>query len=283
MLQVAACSAAGPPLPEPADRQPWPMSGSLFFKPPQNLFFHLNLGELTLKPIRRRGTGPLLRTDFQLRILGQQRDGSVRVRSWQGNAWMRPEQPGIVELAGERCYLFGKRYWEDKLQPLERWQCDQLVLQYRLRQTAMGLELQSIQTERTRYSDWFGPHRIHSIPGRQAGSQVFGGWLIPRHFLIQQQRQITTKSGVALAPLDNAVQSKMERCGAIVWGYQAGLRVPVGRQLQRLNAEGHKQADLRIISNPGDFLLIDKDSPVDDRLEFAWTDRNLRPAVNFFE
>ena len=98
-----------------------------------------------------------------MRTLGQNKNGAIRERSYEGLAYRINKN--LMELRADRCYLFGKQDWEDRLVPLERWDCDHLFFTYRSKSNFKKREvLKAVKTKRTIYANWFSPTDLIPMP-----------------------------------------------------------------------------------------------------------------------
>ncbi|MEQ9367182.1 MAG: hypothetical protein RIF32_23315 [Leptospirales bacterium] len=263
---AGACSVSGPPFrAAPVGERALPSileKGYYRFTPTVSFFDGPQLGEVyfsrTRSPENSRGL-------FHMRILGRDLKGAIRVRQYEGETHRFGER---IELRAQRCYLFGKRDWDDRLTPLSRWECDHLVFAF-----SSASSFERVDTlhpvpdyERDEFSDWFQARKLSPMPGsadefttpvRTAQNQkpiFFAGQIFP------------TPPGETL-PDDATV---------VVWGFNAGRVLRDGQILQvrgtrraplnqndsaspaAISARPYDQSftgRLKIISRPGDFLL----------------------------
>lgn len=155
------CTAHGPPFPIQESTEPVTVSGRFRFKPTTE-WYQNGIGEVYIEKSRK----PLV-TYFRMAIVGTNRAGALRYRLYEGKVFRTGK---IIELRGDKCYLFGRKVWSDRSVPLERWDCDHLIFAFH---PGPGGGLKGIQTERTAESDWFGP--VDLIPLPQQGRAHFAG------------------------------------------------------------------------------------------------------------
>ncbi len=168
-----------------------------------------------------------------MRILGRQPDGSLRLRQYEGEVHRLGAR---AELRSKRCYVFGKDQFEDRLTPLERWDCEHLYFVYESPSAfARRDTLAPIATERTIYADWFAPAPLEPLP-------TVGEFADRPHFAGQ------------IAPL-RPQESPGENADAVVWGYDAARRLRNGNILEALDEHGAVVGRLRVVARPGDFIL----------------------------
>ena len=133
--------------------------------------------------------------------VGQNKNGAIRQNTYEGLAYLLDKE--TLELRSERCYKHGKKYWEDRLEPLERWDCDHLFFTFKSRTNFTKREvLERFKSTRTLSSDWLKLKSLIPMPlplnkGSIKKPVYFSGQLLP---------------------LDD---NKDEEPLAIVWGYRA--------------------------------------------------------------
>ena len=262
-----ACSVSGPPSRDaPKSTEAFPIeSGYYRFAPGVQFSDGPQLGEVYFSRTKSRENPRGL---FLMRVLGRDRKGAIRVRQYEGEALRFGSR---AELRAERCYLFGKREWDDRMSPLKRWECDHLVFVFESPSDFTRIEtLQPVLDHpRTEYSDWFAASPLVPMPGNETGapgrSVFFAGQIFP------------TEAGEIL-PDDATV---------VVWGYDAGRLLRDGQVLEvygHQNNTGESGAadanpiigKLKIISRPGDFLLCRWTSPQTLRTGVAFTRESLQ-------
>ena len=263
-----ACSAGGPPYPaaaadkeaaqksltaaESEGRELSIIEGYYRFAPAVSLFGDPQLGEVFL----RRTRGRIVKWIFYMRILGRDSEGSIRIRQYEGDAVLTASNQ--VELRSERCYLFGKKNWDDRLAPIQRWTCDHLYFLYESDSNFARREmLRPVNGPRQDGVEWFQATPLEPLPLNSAGNSEdgphFAGQIFP----------LTAEESASLP--DNA--------DIVVWGYNAGrllrngqvLRVQVrprhyGTNISVQDSSRNQSAvldggELRIVSRPGDFIL----------------------------
>lgn len=243
------CSAGGPPFRDDPPAPGAPFGGRFAFDPPVRLHAGGTLGEVILEPAARNPEF----TAFRLRIVGIAWDRTIRMRSYEGRAVLRD---GALELRTDRCYLFGKREWEARMVPQERWACEHLIFSFL---SPNGFQkrapLQSRSAERTRYGDWLGPLTLAPLP------------LADNAPLLREPDKTRDPyfAGRIFELLPNG--------RIVVWGYRAGYLMKKGQVLLVTEPDGKPAGRLRIVSHPGDFLIaepIDK-GPTFRRGQIAYT------------
>ncbi len=263
-LLVAGCSVSGPPFRDaPAGTAPLPAVladvGYYRFTPTVEFFTGgAQLGEVFFRRAQRQarsageesertrvGAGPEDDGLFYLRVLGRDDKGAIRVRQYEGAA---VRQGPRIELRAERCYLFGKRLWDDRLTPLKRWDCDHLVFVFESASDfARADRLHPLLDQpRSRFAEWFGATPLIPMPGdliadanvesADISAAVFAGQIFPLP----------------------AGEELPEAADAIVWGYGAGQTLRDGQLLdvESRRADGTLvRGRVRVVARPGDFLL----------------------------
>lgn len=242
MAVLVSCSAKGPPYtPVPGELlEPFPLKGIFFFRPGAALYRRSLRGEVVLEPSYAQPK----KGHFKMRIVGRKRSGAIRMRSYEGRAYLRPD--GLLELYSRHCFEFGKRDWSDRLTPLRSWTCDHLVFQFKTNDLSRAGILRGTATERTRHADWLGrfdlirlPRRIKpAFSGQVLGETAAGQW--------------------------------------VVWGYDAGKKVRDGTPLRLLDGYGRQIGRLRVKSRPGDFLLCDVEGGAVRSGRVAYTTRKIK-------
>ena len=251
----------GPVFPSLPRDKAVPLAGRYIF-PVKVPFYKKNLlGELVLEK-SKNSYGTRRKTYFSMRVLGQNLQDSIRVRSYEGLAYQI--NPNIMELRSERCYVSGKRDWEDRLIALEKWNCDHLFFSYESPSNFARREtLRSVQTDRTRYSDWFLPEKLIPIPFKRASLKnlvFFAGQIIP---------------------LEDTLKTKL----VVVWGYQGARLLREGDILTAQDETGEKVGEMKVISRPGDFIICQwMDVPVAKakiayKLEFPFKHREYADTM----
>ncbi len=160
LIFFLSCSAKGPPFPSLPEGMPLLKEGHFRFTPAVPFYESYQKGALSIEK-------SLHSASFTIRIVGKNRAGAIRIRSYEGTARNLGD---ILELRSEHCYVFGKRSWDDRLVPMERWDCDHLIFDFH---TVSG-RIVSVPTERTVYSDWFGAVELRPMPEKS----VFAGQIL---------------------------------------------------------------------------------------------------------
>jgi len=174
------------------------------------------------------------RTFFYLRTAGINPIESIRVRSYEGLAYQMGD---ALELRAERCYIHGKKDWEDRLVPLEGWDCEHMIFQLTPRTRCTSDIFETAHSQRTVYTEWFGDFAALAMP-----ASTFAGQILTR---LDNDR-------VVLCGRDGG---RILRDGQILEAYKSakdgrGVDQPAGR--------------LRVVSRPGDFIIAkwEEKSPV---------------------
>ncbi len=242
------CSAKGPPVPPPAagDLRPFGLEGVFFFRPGIQLYARYLRGEVVLeKKFQDPNEGY-----FKMRTVGLTRLGAIRMRSYEGRAFMRAD--GALELYGKNCFEFGKRTWEDRLTPLRSWTCDHLVFQYDTTELPARGILRAIRSGRTASSEFLGRADLVALP--------FG----------------------VRPSFSGQVLGLTETGQTVVWGYEGGKKTRDGTALRLLDGFGHQIGQLRVKSRPGDFLICDAAGGLLEGGRVAYTTESVRRG-SFFE
>ena len=224
----AFCSAKGPAFPDAPALERFDLEGPYRFDL-SSKFYNKNLAnEVSFEKSKRKPK----KNYFVMRTLGQNLNGSIRQRSYKGLAYRLGKN--IVELRTERCYIHGKRDWENRITPLERWDCDHLFFAYksssnfRIRDT-----LEPVETERAKYIEWFSPTALIPMPTSKASSKR------PVYFAGQ------------IISLEESPKTKQ----VIVWGHSAGRLLRDGQILRAQDEKGKSVGKLKVLSRPGDFIV----------------------------
>ncbi|HQI18667.1 MAG TPA: hypothetical protein PLW55_04925 [Leptospiraceae bacterium] len=248
---LAACKAYGPPYAGIAagDRIPDSIAATTYaISIPQTFYRISQKAELTFER-----SGPTW-TYFDLRIVGQNPIASIRVHSYEGKAFMTD---GVLELRTEKCYERGKKDWEDRLTPLDGWDCEHLWFQ--LVELAPGSGIfQSARSDRTQYSDWIGS--ITAVPLSRA---TFSGQILTT--LPDQSVIVYGKNA-----------GRLLRDGMTLEAREVDL-LPLGRPAKKDQTTG----TLKVISRPGDFIVAQwEGTPAPANAAFSFAPR---PAKSMFD
>lgn len=145
-----------------------------------------------------------------------------------------------LELRTERCYLFGKREWEARMVPQQRWDCEHLIFTFQSQDNFRTRRaLRGQPGARTRYADWLG--RFDLVP-------------LPRPDGTPLTRTVDRSRDPYFA---GRVMEILENGRVVVWGYRAGFLLKRGAILELAEAGGVPVARLRIVSHPGSFLITE--------------------------
>jgi hypothetical protein len=235
-LSVVACSASGPPFRDAPTGELSPIeSGYYRFDPAPQFFDDPLLGEVYFSRTRSRENPQSL---FHMRMLGRDRKNAIRVRQYEGEVW---RFGGRIELRARRCYLFGKREWDDKLTPLSRWECDHLIFTYESPSefTRPDVLRPIADSPRGEFTEWFQATPLHPMPS-PAGAESLS------------DRRIFFAGQIFPLPAGELLPAEAQ---VVVWGYQGGRLLRDGQTLTVQDAQGQVQGRLKVVSRPGDFLL----------------------------
>lgn len=181
---------------------------------------------------------------FQMRIAGRNPIESIRIRSYEGTAHRFGDS---IELRSNRCYIHGKKEWEDRLVPLEGWDCEHLFFQMLLLDSTMET-LQSTRGERTIYANWFGDFSALAMP-----QSTFAGQIIAT--LDNERVVIWGRDGGVIL-----------RDGQILEGYQMDLQA-----FGQTRMEPRPAGTFRVLSRPGDFIIAKRETRGDREANVALT------------
>ena len=268
------CSAQGPMLVNQPGLIPADLSGNYSFDPGLTFWKHSQHGQISFKKIKKAGLYEHIKTHFYLQILGQTTQGAVRIRRYEGIAVM---ENGLLELRSQRCYTLGKRYWEDKLKPLERFDCDHLVFVFQSNSHFQKRDtLEPVPSPKSRHLDWFKMSSLHPLPGTHRADVYFSGQIMYITDLVAQSFQRQIRDRLVTEPLDNHIESKIKHADVIVWGMAAGELLRDNQELIALDKDGQETGILEIISRPGDTILCKWKVQPKARAMGAYTRHNLR-------
>ena len=155
-------SPSGPPFPDlPAGADIF-SDGRYFFTPPVAFYRKVQLGEILFKKMNK---SPHSR--FYMSIAGKDLGGNFRLRSYEGTSH---RTGNTLEMRVEKCYVFGKKSIDERLSPMERWDCDHLIFSFEIE----GAILKWASSPRTKFSDWTGPFN----PTREPGGALFSAQIL---------------------------------------------------------------------------------------------------------
>ena len=250
-----SCSAKGPVFPNAPALKPLNLEGPYRFSLTSQFYYKNLVNEVFFEKSRSRAP----KTHFVIRTLGKNLNGSIRQRSYEGLAYRLEAK--TMELRTERCYLHGKQDWEDRITPLERWDCDHLFFVYQSPSDFRKREvLKPLKTERTKYSDWFSPTELIPMPAVKTSPQrpvFFAGQIIT---------------------LDESPKSKL----VIVWGHAGGRLLRKGQILTAQNEKGQNIGKLKVLSRPGDFIVCRWLGPHRPQAKIAYALKAAYQAEQFF-
>jgi len=170
-----------------------------------------------------------------MRFAGVNPSGSIRVRSYEGRAYWKQE---FVELRPDRCYEFAKRSFEDRLTPVEGWDCDHMVLQFHPVENTNGPGLMvSRPGEYTVFSDWLGTLQAVPLPAAHFAGQI-----------------LTTEDNKTIVFGANAGKKLRDKQILEAWEIESS---PLGKS----PAPGRRTGDLEVIERPGDFIITSWKGP----------------------
>lgn len=242
LLFLSGCSVQGPPFPPAPAGAPGPSAGRFRFTPPVRPFPRAFLGQVEIERLQDSSA-----TEFTMTMVGRLQNGSYRVRRYEGRAILTGK--GGMELRAIRCYNLGKKEIEDKLVPLERWDCDHLIFAFRSDPSGSGSWLyDSTENSRTRATKWIGPFDlVPLVPASWREKAVFAG----------------------------QVMETLPGGEIVVWGPGGASILRDGQRLQVADARGdagEAKGSLRVISRPGDFIITRMESgepPLPESAVFA--------------
>lgn len=238
---LSACSANGPPYRDAPPGAPSKIDGNYQFSPALAFFQGARFGEIAFRQTRADQPETL----FFLRVLGRDDENVIRLRQYEGRA---VSVDGHIELRSERCYLFGKRAFDDRLTPLERWDCEHLLFPYAGPVEASGrIVLRPIDAERGDGSAWFQATELLALPQSSRGAAHFAGQIVAR----KEQ------------------ESLPEDADVVVWGFEGAERLRNGNVLDAEDSAGRPAGRLRVIARVSDFVLC------------RWIERGAEAAVAF--
>ncbi|MCE9598261.1 MAG: hypothetical protein K8S54_09870 [Spirochaetia bacterium] len=229
-ILAAGCSPSGPPFPGLSTGEPLPanlVARRYVLNLPLTFYRSSQRAELVFDQDSKGGS------HFAMRIAGRNPIESIRIRSYEGTAHRFADS---IELRSNRCYIQGKKEWEDRLVPLEGWDCEHLIFQMVL--LGSDLEtLQSVPTDHTVSANWFGDFTALAMP-----KSTFAGQIIAS--LDDERVVIWGRDGGVIL-----------RDGQILEGYQMDLQgLGQTRNLPR------PAGTFKVISRPGDFIIARRET-----------------------
>lgn len=168
-----------------------------------------------------------------MRIAGRNPLESIRVRSYEGTAHRFADS---IELRSNRCYIHGKKEWEDRLVPLEGWDCEHLIFQILPLASDMEM-LQSVQSEHTVFANWFGDFNALAMPPSTFAGQVIAS---------------LTEDRIVIWGRDGGV---ILRDGQILEGYQMDFQA-----FGQTRTAPKPAGTFRVLSRPGDFIIARRET-----------------------
>lgn len=194
---------------------------------------------------RRSSLHPLAR--FEMRVLGRNAEGALRLKTWSGTVNRAGD---VLNLHGDHCRVFGKRGVTDRLVPMERWDCDHLILRFQLE----GSTLHRLHDDarHTRRSEWFWLEKISLLtldPGAGKATGPKGRQATPSHVWAGQRM--------------NAPAGSSHAEDVFYFGYEADRHLRPGDALLLLNDSLQPVGHARVKTVVGDFVLTEEGVPVD--------------------
>lgn len=251
MFALVACSVPGPVL-KPEAESPFLLPdvgagvgiSTYSFQAGNGGWRDLRLGELVLmrkSPLRHRVT-------FSLRIVARNRVGSLRLKQYEGIVTRTGD---VLRLYTERCRIYGKRDFIDRMVPLDGWTCDHLLFQLRISADGTLEKIPEVTAE-TEDSDWLYLHRFSPLASHPGitGKPVWAGQRLvaPGDLPVeapQAKYGDETHPGGVLTSDD----------GAVYFGYDAGRHLRPGDTIT-LFADDQSTAQARVLHVVDDFVLV---------------------------
>jgi hypothetical protein len=145
-------SPSGPPFPDLHPGTDEFADGRYFFNPPVSFYKKVQIGEVLIQKGSKHSPAR-----FYLSIAGIDIDENFRIRSYEGTVH---RTNNILDLRAIKCYIFGKKNIDERLVPIERWDCDHLIFSF----TIEDKNLRWASSPYTEFSEWSGPFDLKPIP-----------------------------------------------------------------------------------------------------------------------
>jgi hypothetical protein len=253
VFSVLACSVPGPVLKPEAD-SPSTIPGlktgviTYSFQTGNGGYRDLRLGELVLM----RKSSLRDRVSFSLRIVARNRAGSLRLKQYEGFVTRKDD---ILRLYSERCRIYGKKDFIDRMVPLEGWTCDHLMFQLRILPDG-GLEKIQDNARETRDSDWLYLRRFTPLASHPAvaGRPVWAGQRLAAPDVFRGDLPVEApqaKYGDETYP--GGILTSDD--GAVYFGYDAGRHLRPGDTIT-LFGEDRSTTQARVLHVIDDFVLV---------------------------
>lgn len=238
-LAVADCRAPGPTIQRAPDA-PFDLPGvgtttgaSVWrFVPAHTDWRGDSVAELVLA--RRSSLRAVAR--FEMRLLGRNASGALRLKTWQGTV---SRSGDVLDLHADRCHVFGKRNATDRLVPLERWDCDHLVLQFRVE----GSRLQRVHDSsgRTRRTEWLRLESLDLMTRSAVGNGV-----------------MPVPGPGALSPVwaGQRLKGAPDNGETVYFGHEAERHVRAGDALLLLDPDLQPVGRAKVTAIVGDFVIV---------------------------
>lgn len=252
---LVACSVPGPVL-KPEAESPFILPGvgagvgisTFSFQAGNGGWRDLRLGELVLmrkSPLRHRVT-------FSLRIVARNRVGSLRLKQYEGIVRRTGD---VLRLYTERCRIYGKKDFIDRMVPLDGWTCDHLLFQLRISADGTLEKIPEVTAE-TEDSDWLYLHRFTPLASHPvvAGKLVWAGQRLAAPDVAPGDLPVETpqaKYGDETHP--GGVLTSDD--GAVYFGYDAGRHLRPGDTIT-LFADDRSTTQARVLHVVDDFVLV---------------------------
>ena len=229
-LSQEFCIAKGPVYKNLPVSIAFPVEGRFRFKLRKGAYFKNLAGEVIFE--KNTASSPK-KTYFKITTVGLNLGGAIREHVYEGLAYLTEDN--IVELRSDRCYLFGKKDWEDRMVPLERWDCDHIFLTFKSDTNFTKREkLERVITNRTKKTEWMKIKSLTPMP-------------LPLN-------KITLKNQIYFAGQVLPISIEEDDL-AIVWGENAGRLLRDGQLLNVQDEVGLDVGKLKVLSRPGDFAI----------------------------
>ncbi len=231
LVSAMACQASGPPFetPDPANLPAAEIEGRYYFNPPRDIYEDPIAGELYVQKAR---SGKYY---FSLRIAGKTTWNQIRIRSYEGVVVKSSENKPL--LRSLKCYLFGKKEWDGKLKPLERWDCEHLAFQ------------------------------LEKLPRNRGYRILSDAWSENGDMLVETDLMRTIKQGAS--PLSHFSGTLLfeQSDGSksyIIWGTGADRFFKKGKVVKTKNMDGNPGPTLTMLEGLDDFILCSSQDTLPD-------------------